>query len=62
MENNNEKPECYYNDEWCEGEVIYVGGFKEYLCERCKKGEDETPDEPVEEGGDAMDYLRDWVE
>jgi len=50
---------CYYNDEWCEGKIIYVGGFKEYLCERCKKGEDETPDDPVEEGGDAMDDLRD---
>ncbi len=51
---------CYYDDELCEGQIMQVGSFKKYLCEKCAKEDDSVCDEPLDNGRHAMDYMKDW--
>ena len=39
---------CYYNDNYCKGEIIEVNSFHKHLCERCAKENDSIEDEVLD--------------
>ena len=40
--------QCYYNDDYCLGNVVEVNTHHGYLCEKCAKETESYPDEPVD--------------
>lgn len=55
------KKQCYYHEDGdCEGNVVEVSSFKNYLCEKCLKEEESIIEEEVNVCGNVMDYLSEW--
>ena len=56
-----ERIHCYYNEDGCKGQrIVPVHTHHNFLCISCKKEEDSIPDEILDTGYHAMDYMRDW--
>ena len=39
---------CYYNDAFCEGEIVPVNSFKKYLCLKCAKEDNGMTEEVLD--------------
>lgn len=50
---------CYYDDEYCSKEIVEVSTHHHFLCTACRKENDSMPEERLDTGYHAMDYLQD---